>query len=98
MDATEQIIPDAWRDLNATQRDILYILATTGRQTATSINGALGRPHAHPNTVTRNLDGLRAKGYVTSVDADDRPGTGQYHDLTDAGLDVIHDAPVVLEP
>lgn len=90
---TTQIIPDAWRDLSATQRDILFVLASRGRATATNIRAAFGSD-GHPNLVTRQLDGLHDAGYVTSEYADDVSGTGDYHEITDAGLDVIHDAPV----
>jgi len=97
MDTTDDpVIAPEWQALTATQRDILVVLAMRGRSLTTEIADAL---HAdHTNRISRALPALQEAGLVTSVPADDRPGTGKYHDLTDVGIDVIHAAPIALEP
>ena len=94
---SEQVVPDTWRDLNSTERDILYILAVHGRQVGLAITRARGRGRQNQNTVGRALPDLREQGLIRSEPATDRPGTGEYHELTDAGWDVIHDSPVQVE-
>lgn len=78
------MIDTAWRDLNATQRDILVALALDPGQTGVGINDALGRERRNHATVQKNLASLRAYGFVDSSDTD-LPGQTKHHRLTDAG-------------
>jgi DNA-binding HxlR family transcriptional regulator len=94
---TEQVVPDTWRDLNSTERDILYVLAVHGRQVGVDISKARGRGVENMNTVTRRLPDLRERGLITSEYAADRPSTSEYHELTDKGWDVVHDSPLRVE-
>lgn len=94
---SEPVVSEAWRGLTATDRDVLLALARRGRGTAKHVRGAIGAGEADVNLVSRRLHPLEDDGLVTAEPATDRPGRGSYWTLTDAGWDVIYDAPVTAE-
>jgi len=87
------MIDTAWRDLNATQRDILVALALDAGQTGVGINDTLGRERRNHATIQKNLASLREYGFVESSDTT-LPGQTKHHHLTDAGATLV-DANVV---
>lgn len=82
------MIDTAWRDLNATQRDILVALALDPGQTGVGINDSLGRERRNHATVQKNLASLREFGFVESAETD-LPGQTKHHRLTDAGVTLV---------
>lgn len=86
-------IPDAWRELNATQRDILVLLAIDGGQTGGELNRLLGSTEPDSKVAYTNLEALRDAGLV---ERGEHPDHERYHanDLTDDGRALVRAAVV----
>lgn len=85
------MVADAWRELNATQRDILVLLAIDGPRSGADCNRALGKDPDNSPVAYVNLDALRDRGYVESRDTDDRRVANH---LTDAGRELVREGVV----
>lgn len=90
----DTIVPQGWRDLNSTQRDILVALAQIGPANGVEINHALGGTDTTIGTINNNLGTLRGYGLVETTKAVDGYGPEKTNGLSDAGVELIWDAVV----
>lgn len=86
--ASEPVIDDDWRELNAIQRDILVALAIGGDGSGIDITERIGRDYSARTSTYRNLADLRERG-LTAFDESGGDDRMQVHELTDAGWDVV---------
>jgi len=83
--------PQAWTDLNATQRDICVILAFDGPAPGHAIDTARDTTTATESTTYKNLNTLEREGLVMWEDTND---PARHYHLTDDGADLVHMAVV----
>jgi DNA-binding PadR family transcriptional regulator len=89
-----RLIPQAWRDLSALERDVLVGFAahdepTTTYQIYTEVN-----PEKDPNSVYKPARKLKEKGYLEQVAEGDENYEGDPVQITDQGRELVKQAVV----
>lgn len=83
----DPLIPQDWRQLTATQRDILTALANNPNATVSDISETIGHTPSF-QTISRNLSTLRDKRFVKS-ETDDGDERKRRSELTEQGIIVV---------
>lgn len=84
----DTLIPDAWRELNATARDVLVLLAAGGPATGPEMHKRYGEEAVSYNTISNNLRWLTEDDYAEATGHGRRPT----YALTEAGRDLVERA------
>lgn len=87
----DQMHPDVWQELTASQRDLLVALAIHEQGTGAALNQAVGRTHNRRNATHRDLLHLRERGLIDAEEVADKRGRPKYNQLTDAGEQLLID-------
>lgn len=89
-----RLIPQAWRDLSALERDVLVGFAAEGEPTTTYQIYKQVNPEKDPNSVYKPMRRLKDKGYLEQVGEGDENYEGDPVQITDKGRDLVKEAVV----
>jgi len=89
-----RLIPQAWRDLSALERDVLVGFAAHDEPTTTYQIYKQVNPDKDPNSVYKPARKLKEKGYLEQVSQGDENYHGDPVEITDKGRDLVKEAVV----